>query len=308
MTIAVVGEVLVDLVWPMGSDRIVPHPGGSPANVAIGLHRLDRQVTLLSCWGDDPPGKLIDSYLTVTGVSVRRLPSLTRRSTVAHAYLDPSTGSATYDFLTAWDPIEITVPAETVLLHTGSLAAVVEPGATPILRTCRALRNRPGCAVSIDLNVRPAALPDRVTYRTQIERLTREADIVKASDEDLAWLYPDHDPEAAARALLALGPELVVLTRGAHGATALTAEHQVTLPAPRVEVADTIGAGDAFQAALLDALVQPATGIRIPTTVTELTSVLHRCVTAGAIACTRHGARPPTRGEINTCCLRGEID
>ena len=299
MTIAVVGEVLVDLVWPMGSDRIVPHPGGSPATVAIGLHRLERQVTLLSCWGDDPPGALIDSYLAVAGVAVHRLPSASRRSTIAHAYLDPSTGSATYDFLAAWDPIEISVPADTTLLHTGSLAAVVEPGATPILKTCRALRNRPGCAVSVDLNVRPAALPDRETYRAQIERLTREADIVKASDEDLAWLYPGLDPEDAARALLTLGPKLVVLTRGSDGASALTTEHQVSLPAPKVQVADTIGAGDAFQATLLDALVQPDAGIHIPTTAAELTSILRRCITAGAIACTRHGARPPTREEIN---------
>jgi fructokinase len=310
MTIAVVGEVLVDLVWPMGTDRIVPHPGGSPANVAIGLHRLDRQVTLLSCWGDDPPGALIDAYLSATGVDVRRLPSRSRCSTVAHAYLDPNTGSATYDFLAAWDPIEISVPADTTLIHTGSLAAVIEPGATPILKTCRGLRNRLGCAVSIDLNVRPAALPDRATYRAQIERLTREADIVKASDEDLTWLYPDLDPDNAARALLKLGPELVVLTRGSQGATGLTAEHEVTLPAPEVRVADTIGAGDAFQAALLDALVQHDAGIRIPTTAAELTSVLHRCITAGAIACTRPGARPPTRQEINAHCPhpQGELE
>lgn len=302
MTIAVVGEVLVDLVWPIGTDRIIPHPGGSPANVAIGLHRLDRQVTLLSCWGDDPPGALIDSYLAVTGVSVRRLPSASRRSTVAHAYLDPSTGSATYDFLTAWDPIEITLPAETTLLHTGSLAAVIEPGATPILKTCRALRKRPGCAVSIDLNVRPAALPDRETYRARIERLVREADIVKASDEDLAWLHPKLDPEDAARAQLTLGPKLVVLTHGPRGATAMTAEHEITVPAPQVQIADTIGAGDAFQAALLDALVQPDTRIHIPTTTTELASVLRRCVNAGAIACTRHGAQPPTCEQINAHC------
>lgn len=159
MNIAVVGEVLVDLVWPMGTNRIVPHPGGSPANVAVGLHRLGRQVTQLSCWGDDPPGELIDSYLAETGMSVRRLISTSRRSTIAHVYLDPSTGSATYDFLAIWDPTEIIVPEQTILLHTGSLAAVVEPGATPILKACRALRNRPGCAVSIDLNVRPAFLP-----------------------------------------------------------------------------------------------------------------------------------------------------
>lgn len=307
MTIAVVGEVLVDLVWPIGSDRIVPHPGGSPANVALGLHRLDRQVTLLSCWGDDPPGALIDSYLAVTGLPVRRLSSASRRSTVAHAYVDPSTGSATYDFLTAWDPIEITVPAETTLLHTGSLAAVIEPGATPILKTCRALRNRPGCAVSIDLNVRPAALPNREAYRAQVERLTREADIVKASDEDLAWLYPELNPEDAARALLIHGPKLVVLTHGPRGATGMTTEHHVTLPAPKVKVADTIGAGDAFQAALLDALVQPDAGVRIPTNATDLSSVLRRCITAGAIACTRHGAQPPTREEINALCSQAEF-
>lgn len=305
MTIVVVGEVLVDLVWPMGTDRIVPHPGGSPANVAIGLHRLDRQVTFLSCWGDDPPGELIDSYLAATGVPVRRIPSASGRSTIAHAYLDPATGSATYDFLAAWDPTEITVPAQTTLLHTGSLAAVVEPGATPILKACRALRNNPSCAVSIDLNVRPAVLPDRDTYRTQIERLTREADLVKASDEDLAWLYPDRDPEDTAQALLTLGPKLVVLTHGSHGASATTAEHQVRLPAPRIQVADTIGAGDAFQAALLDALVQPDDSIHIPSTVAELTSVLHRCIAAGAITCTRHGARPPTREEIHAFCVHG---
>ena len=79
----------------------------------------------------------------------------------------------------------------------------------------------------------------------------------------------------------------------------MTADFQVTRPAPKVQIADTIGAGDAFQAALLDALVHPDVGTRIPSTATELASVLHRCVTAGAIACSRHGARPPTREEIN---------
>jgi fructokinase len=133
-------------------------------------------------------------------------------------------------------------------------------------------------------------------------------DLLKASDEDLEALYPGDSIEQAVRRLLEMGPSAVVVTRGRDGATWFGRDTRVDVPSRDVEVADTIGAGDAFQAALLDALVQPATGIRIPTTVTELTSVLHRCVTAGAIACTRHGARPPTRGEINTCCLRGEID
>lgn len=298
MTIAVVGEVLVDLVWPTGTSNITPHPGGSPANVAIGLHRLERPVTLLSCWGDDPPGVLIDSYLAATGLPIHRLPSASRRSTIALAYLDTSTGGATYDFVTAWDPVEIAVPADVTLLHTGSLAVVVEPGATPIIKTCRALRSRPGRAVSIDLNVRPAALPDRDAYRTQVERIVAEADIVKASDEDLFWLYPDQTAAESAHLLHAMGPRLLVVTQGAGGAFALTADQRAAVPAPVVDVVDTIGAGDAFQAALLDSLMQPDGSVAIPATHDELEAILQRCALAGALSCTRAGAQPPTREEL----------
>jgi fructokinase len=233
----------------MAHRHVLPHPqpGGSPANVAIGLHRLERPVTLMSCWGDDPPGALIDSYLTATGIRIHRLPSASRRSTIVLAYVNASTGSATYDFVTAWDPVEITVPTDTTLLHTGSLAAVIEPGATPIVKTCRSLRTHPGRAVSIDLNIRPAALPDRDTYRAQAERIVREADIVKASDEDLLWLYPGRSAEESAHLLHAMGPRLVVVTQGSRGAFAVTADQQAAVPAPSVEVIDTIGAGTPFK-------------------------------------------------------------
>ncbi|WP_030682360.1 carbohydrate kinase family protein [Streptomyces cellulosae] len=305
MTTIVIGEALVDLTWHTGTAHIVPHPGGSPANVAVGLHRLGQPASLMTCWGDDPPGDLVRAHLDSTGVRVHRLPSASGRTTIAVAYLDDATGSARYDFLATWDPQDIHLPDQATLIHTGSLAAVVEPGATRIAETCHTHRSHPGRAVSLDLNVRPAVLPDRDTYRTRTERLVAVADLVKASDEDLAWLYPDLTPEAAAQALLGLGPRLAVITRGAQGATALTAEHQITVPAPPTHVVDTIGAGDAFQACLLDTLLQPDGTIHIPTTPAELETVLRRCVTAGSLTCARAGAQPPTGEEI-TAALAAE--
>ncbi|MFC1420228.1 carbohydrate kinase family protein [Streptacidiphilus cavernicola] len=300
--IVVVGESLVDLVWRAGADSIRPIPGGSPANVAVGLHRLGRPVTLVTCWGDDPPGALVAEYLAGTGLDLLRAPAATERTTVALAYVDEATGAASYDFLAAWDPVRIPVAEDTALLHTGSLAVVVEPGAEQVLRACRQLHGRPGRAVAVDLNVRPAVQPDRAAYRAAVERLAAVADVVKASDEDLAWLWPEQDPDRAARGLLALGPRLVVLTRGADGATGFTAEAQVSVPAPRVTVADTIGAGDAFQSALLAALLGPHPdgnrAVRIPTEPQDLERVLRQAATAGALATTRPGAQPPTLDEL----------
>ncbi|MEW1865758.1 carbohydrate kinase [Streptomyces sp. NPDC088194] len=300
--IIVVGESLVDLVWRTGADTVRPAPGGSPANVAIGLHRLGRPVALITCWGDDPPGVLVARYLTGTGLDVRRAPAADGRTTVALAYVDAASGSATYDFLASWAPESIPVGEDTALLHTGSLAVVVEPGAEQVLAACRDVHGRPGRAVAVDLNVRPAVQPDRAAYRTAVERLAAVADVVKASDEDLGWLWPDQDPAVSARALLGHGPRLVVLTRGAAGATGFTPAAEVSVPAPEVTVADTIGAGDAFQSALLAGLFGPhpdgSTGVRLPSGPRELERVLRACVVAGALATTRPGAQPPTADEL----------
>ncbi|MEZ0067018.1 fructokinase [Streptacidiphilus sp. MAP12-20] len=296
-SVAVIGEALVDLVWPNGSTTLSAHAGGSPANVALGLQRLDRPVTLVTTWGDDAPGALVAKHLAAAGLRVRRAPDASGRTMIALAHVDRGTGAADYDFLTAWDPVELPLEPEVTLLHTGSLAVVVQPGATRVVETCAAFRSEPGRAVSVDLNVRPAVQPDRDAYRSAAERIVRVADVVKASDEDLGWLWPDRTPEEAARALLELGPRLVVVTRGGAGALALTDRHRAEIPAPQVTVVDTIGAGDAFESALLDGLFG-SEGVRLPESAAELTALLRRCAAAGALACTRAGAQPPTREEL----------
>ncbi|MGK5530828.1 carbohydrate kinase family protein [Streptomyces sp. URMC 129] len=293
--VTVVGEALVDLLWRAGAREVHAAPGGSPANVAVGLHRLERPATLLTAWGDDPPGDLVRDHLAGTGVDVRRLPAGPGRTIVALAYVGQD-GAATYDFLVSWDPRELTVPDDTGVLHTGSLAAVVEPGATRVLELCRAQR-RAGRAVAADLNVRPAVQPDPDAYRAVAARLAGAVDVLKASDEDLAWLYPGQEAAVSARALLAAGPGLVVVTLGGKGALAVTRDgDEVWVSAPSVSVVDTVGAGDTFQAALLDAIAEHGGP---PTGRDALAAVLTRCATAAAITCTRVGADPPTRAELS---------
>ena len=112
--VGVVGEVLVDLLWRSGERQVTPVPGGSPANVAVGLHRLGRPTTLVTTWGDDPPGELVRAHLASTGVDVVRATSPAGRTTLAMAYLDRN-GSASYDFLAAWDPDRLPLPADTTI-------------------------------------------------------------------------------------------------------------------------------------------------------------------------------------------------
>ncbi|RKN10601.1 carbohydrate kinase [Streptomyces radicis] len=291
--VTVVGETLVDLLWPVGAREVRAVPGGSPANVAVGLHRLERPVTLLTAWGDDPPGALVRDHLARIGVEVRRLPSDAGRTIVALAYLDEG-GAATYDFLAEWAPSHVPVPEDTAVLHTGSLATVVEPGASRMLALCGEQRGL-GRTVVVDLNVRPAVQPDRDAYRAVCARLAGVADVVKASDEDLSWLYPGLAPAEAARQLLAAGPALTVVTLGAEGALAVARADEARVGAPRVEVVDTVGAGDAFQSALLDAIAErggPPEGAQ------ALREVLTTCALSASITCTREGADPPSKAEL----------
>jgi fructokinase len=224
-SVLVVGEALVDVVAG------VPYPGGSPANVAVALGRQGVSVALATQLGDDEYGALVRRHLEESRVTLVVAPA--PRTSSATAVIGPS-GAATYEFDIGWDPTFERLPAAD-LVHLGSFSAV--------------LGEAPSGTLSYDINVRPALMPPDALSR--IEAIVKRATIVKASDEDLDWMYPSQSWEESARALLALGPSVVWVTRGAAGASAFTVSDQFDIPAPEVQVADTIGAGDTFSAGLI---------------------------------------------------------
>ena len=299
-SILVVGEALVDVVRRDGED--VVHPGGSPLNVAVGLQRLGVPATLHSSFGADPHGVAIAQHLEASEVAVTGSTVSDRETSVALATL-AADGAATYTFSIDWDPARLEVPEGTFdAVHTGSIGAALEPGATMVEELLTKLR--PTTTISFDPNVRPQLMGEPEEARVRVERFVALADLVKASDEDIAWLYPDATVAEILEHWLELGPALVVVTRGAHGADALAASGPAHVPAPPTEVADTIGAGDSFMAGLLAALSDmKLLGARRRRDLRELHAADVGLVTRFAARCaaitvSRPGADPPNRDAV----------
>lgn len=271
----VVGEALVDVV----DGRALP--GGSPANVAVALGRLGQRVTLATQLGDDPHGHLVAAHLTASRVSVLAEPA--PRTSVARAVLDDH-GGATYDFEVAWNP-ELGGLSASYAVHVGSFSAVTGRAVLDVL-------DRSTGTISYDVNVRPALLPPDAGAR--IEELVARADLVKASDEDLEWLYPSRPAHQTARALLESGPSVVYLTLGASGALVVTREGTARIAGVSVEVADTIGAGDTFAAGLLHGLERESClGGRLTADLETFARVGRFAAWLAAQTASRHGANPP---------------
>ncbi|MBD7919136.1 carbohydrate kinase [Cellulomonas sp. Sa3CUA2] len=297
----VVGESVADVISPRGG-RPTTHPGGSPANVAYGLARLGEAVELLTELGDDEDGMLLRTHLERAGVGVRvGRPDPARRTPRATAVLD-GTGAARYEFDIEW-ALDPAAPAPRCRhLHTGSLAVLLEPGASTVRQVVDEARVE--ATVSLDPNIRPALSGSPPEARARVERLAAVADIVKASDEDLQWLYPGDTLDAAAGRLLRCGPALVVVTRGAAGACARTAAGMVDVAAPPTRVVDTVGAGDSFMAAMLHELarrdlVGAARRCRLRELDADLVrQVLGVAARAAAVTVSRAGAALPTRDEL----------
>ncbi|MFG3054121.1 carbohydrate kinase [Kitasatospora sp. NPDC048239] len=281
----VIGECVADIVrTPGGPDRV--HPGGSPANVAYGLARLGLPTTLLTELGADPNGRLIRAHLESAGVAVLNAPGEGARTPSALVELDEQ-GRARYTFDIEWTLAAAELPFVPGHLHIGSIAAVTDPGAAAVLDLVRRRHGRAG--VSYDPNVRPALMGERERAVRRVERCVALSDLVKASDEDLAWLYPGQDPESVARRWLDLGPATVAVTRGAQGAFALTSDgRRAEVAAVPVPVADTVGAGDSFMAALLHARHAGA----------DLDRSLATAAAAAALTVSRAGANPPDTAEL----------
>ncbi|HEY1820695.1 MAG TPA: carbohydrate kinase [Trebonia sp.] len=249
--IVVAGEALVDLVVSPGG-QVDARPGGSPYNAARSLARLGVETTFLGRLARDGLGRLLRDRLAAEGVAIGVPEPSTRPSTLAVATLDQA-GSADYAFYldgTAgadldYGALKRALPADATAVHVGDLGLVMEPVGAAIERLIRS--DVPaGTLVLFDPNCRPSAVTDHEAYRRRVGVIARRADIVKASTEDLAYLYPDLPPEEAAQALLDGGPSLVLITDGPRPARAYLPDSVLTEEIPSVTVVDTIGAGDAF--------------------------------------------------------------
>ncbi|MBS43877.1 MAG: ribokinase [Nocardioides sp.] len=288
--VLVVGESLVDVVQE-ADGRTTDRPGGSAANVAVALGRLGRPVRFATAWADDEHGRLVADHLSGAGVALAADPLVLERTAVARAVLGAD-GAATYDFDLAWRLGEVSLAAADGALpayvHVCSLGAVLEPGADQVLALLDRVREETSATVTYDVNARPAIVGHGPEVVGRVESVVRRAHLVKASDEDLAWLYPTLSVEEAAARLQELGPATVVVTRGGDGLSWYAAGTALDHAAPSVEVVDTIGAGDTVSAALVDALwdgLGPA-------------DALVHAARAAAVTVSRPGADPPTRDEL----------
>jgi fructokinase len=287
--------------------QIDRHPGGSPANVALGLARLGHDVRFATRLGRDEDGVLVRRHLEADGVRLTEGSIDDGPTSTATATLD-ATGAATYVFDLHWDIPEVDLTG-VAHLHTGSIAATLQPGAARVYEAFTAAEVV-GATRSYDPNLRPRIMGSPEEERPGVERLVAASDVVKASDEDLAWLYPGEAADDVVRRWAGLGPALVVVTRGEQGATATrsSSPDELLAVAPRpVTVVDTVGAGDAFMSGLLSGLLdagllgsreaRQALRNAEPEQVHE---ALSRAVWTSSITCGRAGAQPPTRDELNT--------
>jgi fructokinase len=298
----VIGEALMDVMMrPDGTTTEVP--GGSPANVALGLARLGRQAELLAWIGLDEHGRLIREHLERSGVTLVRGSESAIHTPIATAVLD-ETGSAEYDFDLTWAVSPNAAPTRKPhVVHTGSLGAILPPGGNDVLELLRSFHS--SATITYDPNVRPSLMGNPVTAAAQIDRVVAASDIVKVSDEDLRWLKPDEPINDHVRSWLNMGPSIIVVTRGEQGATAFLKDaRRIDVTAPQVDVVDTVGAGDAFMSGLIDGLwsqgcLGAAARDDLATISTDIVAyVLTRCVGIAAVTVSRAGANPPTRTEL----------
>ncbi|PFG33804.1 carbohydrate kinase family protein [Sanguibacter antarcticus] len=297
----VIGEALIDVVHRTDGSTS-EHPGGSPANVALTLGRLERPVELLTWIGNDVYGDVVRKWLAGSSVSIAPGSDGASSTSLAVARLGAD-GGATYEFDLDWNLCRTAeVPEGTIVAHTGSIAAVLEPGATAVRRVLGSARSR--ATITYDPNIRPSLMGTATAVRPRVEELVGLSDVVKVSDEDLRWLYPAADLGSIATRWQKSGPALVVVTYGGEGAHAYTAGGRVDVAAPAVTVADTVGAGDSFMGALIDGLWSAGLlgasqrGALATISTETLTTVLEQCVQVAAITVSRPGANPPRRREL----------
>ncbi len=301
------GEALIDMLPRQtgdGEDAFAPHAGGAVFNTAIALGRLGQESGLFTGLSSDLFGDVLRDALAASNVSVDLAHVSDRPTTLAFVKLtDGQASYAFYDENTAGrmlTPADLPkLPDKVAALFFGGISLVAEPCGAAY--EALLARNAASRAVMIDPNIRPSFISDEAAYRGRIERMIAMADIVKLSDEDLHWLAGDGDIGTLARAMLETGPSLICITEGAKGVTGYTQGAEAFVPASPVKVADTVGAGDTFNAGLLAALsgsghLSKAALAELPEA--ALKEALSLGARAAAITVSRAGANPPWAREL----------
>jgi fructokinase len=306
--VTVIGEAIIDLVPGRQPWTFHAVPGGSPYNVAIGLARLGHQTALMARLADNAFGRLLREHARGEGIDLTAGPHASEPSTLAVVSLDAA-AQASYDFYAdgtadwQWTAEETgRAPEGTTVLHFGSIASWTPPGDVRIGELADHMRARGDVLVSYDPNVRPGLLGERGHGQRMIERAVPLAHLVKASTDDIAWLYPDRTTDQVARRWLGLGATVVVITASAEGADAFTAHGlSVHRPARDIRVVDTVGAGDSFTAGLIGSLIRrdrAAPAALAGCSADQLAGALDDAILVAALNCQRRGNDPPTLADV----------
>lgn len=308
----VCGEALIDIFVDNGvqstSEQFPMQAcvGGSSFNVAIGLARLGQPVSLLTGLSDDMFGKRLISVLESEGVSKDLIVKKNLPTTVAFiekdadgvpSYLFLGEGAADRSLVKDDLNFNINTPLG---IHLGSFSIVAQPTADSLLELIKHFAGK--CLISLDPNVRAVVEPDMTVWKNRVDELVKLADIVKISDEDLSLMYPSVEPEKIIENWLETGLKMAVLTRGGEGSTLWSRHGKVHIKSPNVEVIDTVGAGDTYQAAILDSLgelIKQCPQDWIDQLSSEkLTDIGNYAAKAAAITCSRQGADLPSKSDI----------
>ena len=296
MSIWVCGEVLIDIL-PNG-----PVVGGGPANTAKALARLGHDVHFIDGISNDAYGQSARAELLRDGVNLDLALASDKPTCTATVTLDSAggasyefliDGTATFDFASSWLPDPYRYQPQ--VLHIGTLVTMIEPGASALYDW--AMQVAELAPIVFDPNIRPSVQPDRDLYEAAVEKWAALSAVIKVSDDDLAWLFPGQAIEDVANRWINDGAFLVVVTQGANGIMGYTAEGRVEVPGVKVDVVDTVGAGDTVGAIVVEAML---THGLVELRGELLRGVLARAAAAAAITCSRKGAQPPFKHELPT--------
>jgi fructokinase len=294
VSIWVCGEVLIDIL-PTG-----PVVGGGPANTAKALARLGYEVDFIDGISTDAYGASARKELSRDGVGLGLSLASDKPTCTATVTLDSKgsasyefliDGTATFDFNSSWlpDPERL----KPSVLHIGTLVTIIEPGASVLFDW--ALKVGEFAPIIFDPNIRPSVMGDRAKYAAAVEKWVSISSVVKVSDDDITWLYPTESLNGVAHRWIEAGVSCVVITRGAHGLIGFTASGMEEVEGVKVDVVDTVGAGDTVGAIVVEGIIKHSVhGLQGQV----LNAVLHKAAIAAGITCSRAGAQPPRAHEL----------